>query len=88
MAWRIEYLRSVRKAVEQLDPSECQRIRAFLEERVATLDDPRTLAKPLKGADGSLWRYRVGAYRIVCEIQDDAVVVLVVRVGHRKEVYR
>lgn len=88
MAWRIEYLRSVRKAVEQIDPTERRRIREFMEKRVATLDDPRTLAKPLKGADGSLWRYRVGAYRVVCEIHDTAVVVLVVRVGHRKEVYR
>lgn len=52
------------------------------------LDDPRTLAKPLQGEYGELWRYRVGPYRIICEIRDSELIVLVLRVGHRREVYR
>ena len=88
MTWRIEYLRSVRKAVEKLDPAERRRIRTFLERRVATRDDPRDLAKPVKGEVEALWRFRVGDYRIISEIRDDVLVVLVIRVGHRREVYR
>ena len=88
MVWRIEYLRSVRKAVEKLDPAERRRIRTFLERRIATRDDPRDLARPVKGEAEALWRFRVGDYRIISEIRDDTLVVLVIRVGHRREVYR
>ena len=88
MAWRINYLRSVRKSVSRLHPQDRRRIQAFLEQRVAMLDDPRTLAKPLQGKYGELWRYRVGPYRIICEIRDSELIVLVLRVGHRREVYR
>ncbi|MBY5269432.1 type II toxin-antitoxin system RelE family toxin [Spiribacter salinus] len=88
MVWRIEYLRSVRKAVEKLDPAERRRIRTFLERRIATRDDPCDLARPVKGEAEALWCFRVGDYRIISEIRDDTLVVLVVRVGHRREVYR
>jgi len=59
-----------------------------MEERVSTVDDPRSAGKALTGPFNSFWRYRVGDYRIVCDIQDDVLHVLVLRVGHRKEVYR
>ncbi|WP_018866621.1 MULTISPECIES: type II toxin-antitoxin system RelE/ParE family toxin [unclassified Thioalkalivibrio] len=87
MAWRIEYAHSTRKAVQKLDRKARQRIRQYLEERVAHLDDPRELGKPLKGRLTQLWRYRVGDYRVICELRDESLVVLVVRIGHRKEVY-
>ena len=54
---------------------------------MAKLDDPRQLGKPLKGQHSELWRYRVGDYRVVCDLRDEVLVVLVVRIGHRKEVY-
>ncbi|UGX88074.1 type II toxin-antitoxin system RelE/ParE family toxin [Phyllobacterium meliloti] len=69
--------------------TEARRIMAFLGTRIALLDDPRQTGKTLRGATlGSLWRYRVGDYRIICEIQDQKLVVLVIDIGHRREVYR
>lgn len=88
MAWTIEYAESVKKTVCKLDAQERRRIRAFLEERLATLDDPRSLGKSLSGSLAGLWRYRVGDYRVIARIEDDRMVVLVVRIGPRKEVYR
>lgn len=89
MAWTIEYAVSARKPMERLDPMVRRRIRAFLSERVALLDDPRQLGGPLQGAHfAGLWRYRVGDYRILVDIQDQKVTVLVVGIGHRGEVYR
>jgi mRNA interferase RelE/StbE len=59
-----------------------------MDERVATKDDPRALGKALKGPLGDLWRYRVGDYRVICDIQDKVLTVLVLRVGNRRDVYR
>lgn len=88
MAWKIEYARSVQKTVRKLDPQVQRRIREYMEQRVASLEDPREIGERLKGQLSGLWRYRVGDYRIVCRLQDEALVILVVRVGHRKEVYQ
>lgn len=89
MAWRIEYLRSARKDIETLDRQTATRIRRFLEERLSSLDDPRSIGEALKGSKlGAFWKYRVGDYRIIASIEDDTVRILVVRIGHRKEVYR
>lgn len=88
MAWRIEYLRSARKSTDRLDAKTRQRIHDYLLNRVAVLDDPRVLAKPLKGDLASFWRFRVGDYRIICDIQDDRLVILVITIGHRRDVYQ
>ena len=88
MTWRIEYARSVQKTVRKLDPQVRRRIRDYLERRVASLTDPREIGAPLKGQFADLWRYRIGDYRVICELRDDALVVLVIRVAHRKEIYR
>ena len=88
MAWTLEYARSARKSVEKLDSETRRRIREFLENRLATLDDPRALGKPLKWPLVTFWRYRVGDYRILCDVQDRRLVILVVAIGNRREVYR
>ncbi|ROO30830.1 type II toxin-antitoxin system RelE family toxin [Salinisphaera japonica] len=88
MNWTIEYARSVTKAVRKMDPPTRQRIKDFLEHRVAALTDPREIGDPLKGELAGLWRYRVGDYRIICEIREETLIVLVVRIGHRRAVYR
>ncbi len=88
MAWTIEYAESVQKTVRKLETQERQRIRTFLEEKLANLADPRSIGKSLSGSLAGLWRYRVGDYRIIARIEDDRMVVLVVRIGHRKAVYR
>ena len=89
MAWRIELTATAAKQIGRLDKGEAKRITTFLRQRLATLDDPRSTGKALAGPQlGAYWRYRVGDYRIICDIQDGALRVLVVEVGNRREVYR
>ncbi|HUX62975.1 type II toxin-antitoxin system RelE/ParE family toxin [Sulfuricella sp.] len=89
MAWRVEFSPAADRELDKLDPQHAKRILKFLFERVAALDDPRSIGEALKGASlGAFWKYRVGDYRIVCAIEDEALRVLVVRVGNRREVYR
>ena len=88
MAWTIEYAESVRKTVRKLETQQRQRIRTFLEERLASLGDPRSIGKSLSGSLAGLWRYRVGDYRVIARIEDERMVILVVRIGPRKAVYR
>jgi mRNA interferase RelE/StbE len=89
LAWRIELDAAAIKELAQLDKPIAQRITAFLRERVAVLDDPRSIGEALKGSRfGNLWKYRVGDYRIIAAIEDSALTVLVVRIGNRRHVYR
>lgn len=89
MAWRVEVDAGARKDLEKLDKQIARRLIAFLRERVAQLEDPRSIGEALHGSKlGDFWRYRVGDYRIICDIQDQYLLVLALRVGHRREVYR
>lgn len=88
MVWTIEYTETALGQLRKLDKQEARRIVRFLDERVSGLDEPRATGKSITGPMGGLWRYRVGDYRVVCEIQDAVLRVLVVRVGDRKDVYR
>ncbi|MGH8321769.1 MAG: type II toxin-antitoxin system RelE family toxin [Gammaproteobacteria bacterium] len=89
MAWKIELTGDARKQLRKLDKPVAARIFAFLEQCVAVLDNPRTLGEPLHGPElHRYWKYRVGNYRIITSIQDEAITILVVRIGHRREVYR
>ena len=88
MAWKIEFSDSAIQQLRKLDRALSRRILGYLSERVAVLDDPRTVGKRLSGPLGGLWRYRVGDYRVLCDIQDGLLLILVLRVGNRKNVYR
>ncbi|OAE48537.1 type II toxin-antitoxin system RelE family toxin [Agrobacterium tumefaciens] len=89
MIWTIEYHTLVQKEMRKINPEVRRRIRSFLHERLAALDDPRQTGAALQGSElGNFWRYRVGDYRIICDIQDQKLVVLVVEIGHRREIYR
>jgi mRNA interferase RelE/StbE len=89
MAWKIELAAEAERDLDRLDARESRHILKYLYERLAKLDNPRTLGQPLAGSQlGSLWRYRVGDYRLLCDIQDKRLIVLVVQIGHRREVYR
>ena len=89
MAWTVELDPSVDKELDKLDPQQAKRILKFLFERVAHLEDPRSIGEALKGSKfTSLWKYRVGDYRIISNLEDKVVQVLVVKIGNRKEVYR
>jgi mRNA interferase RelE/StbE len=89
MAWQIELDRAAVRDLKKLDRPTAQRILAFLRDRVAALDDPRSIGEALRGSRlGEFWKYRVGDYRVIARIEDAAVRVLVVRIGNRRDVYR
>jgi mRNA interferase RelE/StbE len=89
MAWTIELDPAAEKDLDKLDPQQAKRILRFLFERVAHLEDPRSIGEALKGSKFStLWKYRVGDYRIISSIEDNVAQILVVKIGDRKEVYR
>jgi mRNA interferase RelE/StbE len=89
VAWTIEYDLAARKHIEKLDTQTRRRLRNFLEVRIAGLENPRQSGQALQGSVlGQFWRYRVGDYRIICDLQDQRLVVLVIEIGHRREVYR
>jgi mRNA interferase RelE/StbE len=89
MAWKVELSTLAQKNLDQLDPQIARRVLAFLNERVAPLDDPRSIGEALKGSRlGEFWKYRVGDYRVISSIEDSALKILVVRIGNRREVYR
>ena len=89
MAWAIEFEKEAGKELGKLDKQDARRIVKFLRERVAVLDNPRSIGQALTGSVlGDYWKYRVGDYRIVADIQDKRVCVQVVRLGNRREVYR
>lgn len=89
MAWKVELERGAQRDLEKLDPQIARRILKFLFERVAPLDDPRSLGEALKGPVlGEFWKYRVGDYRIICNLDDETIRILVLEIGNRREIYR
>ena len=89
MAWRIEFDAQAERELAKLDPQTARRILAFLRDRLAPADDPRRLGQALRGSKlGDFWKYRVGDYPIVAAIEDRVLRILVLRIGHRREVYR
>jgi len=88
MTWSIELHDDAERTLQKLDKQIERRIYAFLSLRLARLDNPRQIGEALKGPKlGELWKYRVGDYRLICRIEDQILRVLVVKIGHRREVY-
>ena len=89
MVWKIELDRAAERELDKLEVQVARRVLVFLHDRVALLDDPRSIGEALKGSKlGDFWKYRVGDYRIVAKIEDDALLIVVVKLGSRREVYR
>ena len=88
MAWKVEFHPHSLKELSRLDRPGQQKILRLLRERMQTEESPRRLGAQLHGAKRALWKYRIGDYRLICDIQDDIIRVLVLRVGHRREVIR
>ncbi len=89
MAWTIDYTDTARKQLRKLDRQTARRLFDFLEERVRGDGDPRAIGKALTGPIlGVFWRYRVGDYRIICDIQDGALRVLVIEINNRRDIYK
>jgi mRNA interferase RelE/StbE len=85
--WRVEFGRDAARDLRKLGRSVQADILRYLRTRIATAEDPRRFGKPLTGDLKGLWRYRMGAFRIVAKIEDERFIVLVLTVGHRREVY-
>ncbi|HAW11794.1 MAG TPA: type II toxin-antitoxin system mRNA interferase toxin, RelE/StbE family [Chloroflexi bacterium] len=88
MSWQLQYSPQAVRCLRKLDGHEARRIRDYLVDRISTLDDPRSVGKALRGSDwGDCWRYRTGDYRIIVDILDQEIVIHVLRIGNRKDVY-
>ena len=89
MAWKIELSPLALNNLSQLDPQIARRILKLLHDRLAPMDDPRSVGEALRGSRlGEFWKYRVGDYRIIASIEDGQLLIFVVRIGNRREVYR
>ena len=89
MAWQIEFDQSAKKELAKLDRQVAQRLIDFLKNRVLNQRDPRSVGQALRRSTlGEFWKYRVGDFRIIASIQDDRMIVLVLRVGNRSDIYR
>ncbi|AXI99412.1 mRNA interferase RelE/StbE [Cyclonatronum proteinivorum] len=87
MTWRVEFDNRARKELRKLDVATQDRILKWMRDNLSTDNDPQRMGSSLKGRMKGLWRYRVNDYRIICQIQDDKVLILVVRIGHRRDIY-
>jgi len=88
LAWTIELSEVAKKTLRKLDRQSAQRITEFLRSRLGAADNPRRLGKALHASLDTYWSYRVGDYRLLCELKDDVVTILVVKIGHRSDIYR
>lgn len=88
MSWTVKFNNIAEKQLKKLDKPVQHKIVTYLEERIEDCKDPKHFGEPLKGSKAGLWRYRIGDYRIICEICDDELVVLALAIGHRKEIYK
>lgn len=86
MNYSVRLTPAAQKQIRKLDPPVARRIRTFLEDTLDGIDNPRVLGKPLIESD--FWRYRVGDYRLLVSIEDHELLILLVAVAHRREVYR
>jgi mRNA interferase RelE/StbE len=87
VSWQIEYDPEASKDLRKLDRSIQREILDYMDRRISRADDPRKFGKPLRGSKFGLWRYRLRDYRIVCELQEKRLVVLVISIGHRSTIY-
>jgi mRNA interferase RelE/StbE len=88
LIWQIKFSETAVKQLKKIDTNTSKRIMDFFRERIAKTDNPRNIGKTLTGPLGNFWRYRVGDYRIICDIQDNNFVILVLKAANRNEVYR
>jgi mRNA interferase RelE/StbE len=88
LAWTIELTDDAKRDLRKIDKPQQKRITAFLLEKLEKSENPRAIGKALQGNLSGLWRYRVGVFRLLCRIEDNELVVLVIEIGHRKEIYK
>lgn len=86
MSWTVELDPAAQRKLRKLDPQVARRLRSALR-AISSLDDPRVRGKALTGNLAGHWRYRVGDYRIICDIQDEKLVIVALDLGHRRDIY-
>lgn len=87
-AWKLRFSETALKSLKRIHPQQSKRIICFLQERIMGAANPRILGKPLKGGLEHFWRYRVGDYRILIEIQDQQLLIQVIEIDHRRDIYK
>jgi mRNA interferase RelE/StbE len=85
--WKIEWSKEAQKQLEKLDPQIKKKILKYLRETLKEWSDPRQRAEKLVEDKAGWWRFRVGDYRLIFEIEDHILIILIIKVGHRKEIY-
>jgi len=88
LIWKIDIQKKAKKELTDLNKTLQKRIVSFLKDRLSNLENPRSIGEALHGELKKLWKYRVGDYRLICDIEDNTVTVLVLKISHRKEVYK
>ena len=89
MAWKIEFTETALRQLDSLDKQVALRIAKFLQQRISPLKNPRSIGQALTGERfGEFWKYRVGDYRLIAKIEDNRLVIVIVELGHRREIYR
>ena len=88
MVWTVKLSDDAKRGLKKLDKSTQKRITSFLLSRLQNTDNPRATGKSLQGNLSGLWRYRVGEFRLLCRIEDGELIILVIEIGHRKEIYK
>lgn len=86
--YKIEYTKSVIKKIQKLDKPTREQIYYWIDKNLVNVENPRLYGKSLTGNLKGLWRYRIGDYRLICEIEDEKLIIIAVDIGHRKEIYR
>ena len=87
MGYDVQLSEKARKSLKRIGPHQTKIITSWLRKNLQGCDNPRLYGKPLVGDKKGFWRYRVGSYRIIAEIQDNIVTIEVITVGHRREIY-
>lgn len=88
MIYRVEYTKTAVNQLKKMDRKIAAFILSYIDERLVNCENPRLSGKALKGNLNEIWRYRVGDYRILAKIEDDRIVVTIVEIGHRKDIYK
>ena len=88
MVWTIELDLKVEKDLRKLSSKDQIKVISYIKNNIASLQNPRSIGSPLKGSFGGLWRYRCGNYRIIAKIEDPKLIILIVKIGHRKNIYK
>jgi len=87
LAWTIEFDQRAARDLAKLDKPMQREIQRYLDERIAPAGDPKAFGHALGGGLSGIWRYRVRDYRILCHFEDEALIILVIEIGHRSKIY-